>query len=72
MMTVETVLRGKAKIGDVIIFLEAGWQIGCTRKDNEDLYFRSLSSDLLKREVRHYSYEERDWLINKALILRIW
>ena len=59
------------KVGDVVLIREYGWQIGCTRIDNDGLFIKSLHPDLLGREVKHYEYAERDWLVKDPLVVDI-
>lgn len=33
-ITLNDFLLNKAKIGDVVVFRDCGWPIGCTRVDN--------------------------------------
>lgn len=70
-MTLQEFLLTKTRVGDVVIFTECGWQVGCTRIDNEDLFIRSLDDRLLLREVHRSYYEKRDWLIKEALIVEL-
>lgn len=65
-------LLHEAKIGDIVLIREHGWQIGMTRIDNEDLYFHSLNPILLELyNVVHFAYEERDWATKKVLVVDI-
>ena len=65
-------LKNEAKIGDIVLIREHGWQIGMTRIDNENLYFHSLNPVLLELyNVVHFAYEERDWATKKVLIVDI-
>ena len=65
-------LLHEAKIGDIVLIREHGWQIGMTRIDNENLYFHSLNPVLLELyNVVHFAYEERDWATKKVLIVDI-
>lgn len=65
-------LLHEAKIGDIVLIREHGWQIGMTRIDNENLYFHSLNPVLLELyNVVHSAYEERDWATKKVLIVDI-
>lgn len=70
-ITLNDFLLNKAKIGDVVIFRDCGWQIGCTRVDNEYVFINSLSHALLRREVKYSDYEEFGWLTKKALVVYI-
>lgn len=70
-ITLNDFLLNKAKIGDVVIFRDSGWYIGCTRVDNEDIFIHSLSPTLLRREVKYSDYEECGWLTKKALVVYI-
>jgi hypothetical protein len=65
-------LLREAKIGDIVLIREYGWQIGMTRIDNENLYFHSLNPVLLELyNVVHFAYEERDWATKKVLVVDI-
>ena len=65
-------LLHEAKIGDIVLIREHGWQIGMTRIDNENLYFHSLNPVLLELyNVVHFAYEERDWATKKVLVVDI-
>ena len=65
-------LLHEAKIGDIVLIREHGWQIGMTRIDNENLYFHSLNPVLLELySVVRFAYEERDWATKKVLIVDI-
>lgn len=71
-MTLRDFLKNEAKIGDIVLIREHGWQIGMTRIDNENLYFHSLNPVLLELyNVVHFAYEERDWATKKVLIVDI-
>lgn len=71
-MTVKELLLERAKIGDIVIFREGGWQIGMTRIDNDGFFIQSLSTWLLCKDVRHYEYADRDWTSEKVLVVDIW
>lgn len=65
-------LLHEAKIGDIVLIREHGWQVGMTRIDNENLYFHSLNPVLLELyNVVHFAYEERDWATKKVLVVDI-
>ena len=65
-------LKSEARIGDIVLIREHGWQIGMTRIDNEDLYFHSLNPVLLELyKVVGFAYEERDWATKKVLVVDI-
>ena len=71
-MTVGEFLQQKARIGDIVMFREGGWQIGLTRIDNESLYTFSLNPVLLNLyNVIHYAYEQRNWVTKDVLVLDI-
>ena len=71
MRTVKDYLLYEAKVGDVIIFRDGGWQIGCTRIDNDWLFMCSLNPTMLRREVLRAEYGERDWINCKVLVIDI-
>ena len=71
-MTVGEFLQKKARIGDVVIFREGGWQVGLTRVDNDGFYIFSLNPVLLNLyDVICYTYERRDWATKDVLVLDI-
>ena len=70
-MKLRDFLLYETKVGDVVLIRQGGWQIGCTRIDNEDLFINSLHHSLLDRDVKHSEYADRDWLVNKALVVDI-
>ena len=57
--------------GDFVIFMRAGWQIGCTVIDHEDLFIGSIDRDLLNEKVTGYRYEKRDWTIKPVMVIDI-
>lgn len=71
MNTVKDYLLYEAKVGDVVIFRDDGWQIGCTRIDNDCLFICSLNPTLLNSEVKHSEYGERDWINGNVLVIDI-
>ena len=71
-MTVGEFLQKKARIGDVVMFREGGWQVGLTRIDNDGFYIFSLNPVLLNLyDVICYTYERRDWATKDVLVLDI-
>ena len=68
---VSEVLLKETNVGDLVVFLDDEWQIGCTIIDHEDLFMQSLSVGLLTRTVKSYKYEERDWTIKPVLVIRM-
>lgn len=71
-MKLKDFLKEEAKIGDIIVIIEHGYQIGLTRIDNENLYFHSLNPVLLELyNVVDFGYEDRDWANVKVLIVDI-
>lgn len=70
-MKVSELLLHHANTGDLVIFKDSGWQIGCTIIDYEDLFVRSLSVALLTTKVKSYKYETRDWTIKPVLVVDI-
>lgn len=68
---VSEVLLKETNVGDLVVFLDDGWQIGCTIIDHEDLFMQSLSVGLLTRTVKGCKYEERDWTIKPVLVIRM-
>lgn len=71
-MTVREFLQKKARIGEVVMFREGGWQVGLTRIDNDGFYIFSLNPVLLNLyDVICYTYERRDWATKDVLVLDI-
>lgn len=71
-MTVGEFLQKKARIGDVVMFRDGGWQVGLTRIDNDGFYIFSLNPVLLNLyDVICYTYERRDWATKDVLVLDI-
>ena len=69
-MTLRSIIYQHARVGDLIVFRENGWQIGLTRIDNNDLYLLSLNSRLLDEyEVVNFTYEQRDWATVTVLVI---
>lgn len=58
-------------VGDLVIFLDSGYQIGCTIIDIEDLFIRSLDNHLLNTKVKSYKYTTRNWTIKPVLEVNI-
>lgn len=58
-------------VGDLVVFLDSGWQIGCTIIDHEDLFIGSLNTGLLTRYVKSYKYEKRDWTIKPVMVVEL-
>ena len=71
-MTLRDFLKKHARIGEIIVFRENGWQIGLTRIDNDDLYLISLSSRLLDEyEIVNFAYGIRDWATETVFVIDI-
>ena len=70
-MTLKEVLLHKTKVGDVVIFIDGGWQVGATIIDSEDLFIRSLDSKFLDRKVDEYVYEDIEWCKYKVFVVYI-
>lgn len=71
-MTLRSFIYRYARIGEIIIFKENGWQIGMTRIDNDDLYLLSLNPRLLDEyEVANFSYESREWATETLLVIDV-
>ena len=66
----ELLLR-HTNVGDLVVFLDSGWQIGCTIIDHEDLFIRSLDTGLLTRTVKSHRYENRDWTIKPVMVVEL-
>lgn len=71
-MTLRDFLMDKAKIGDIVVIREHGWQIGMTRIDNENLYIYSLNPVLLDLyEVICFTHERREWATKDVTVVDI-
>ena len=71
-MKLRDLLLNKTEVYDLVIFKDAGYYIGCTIIDHEDLFIGSLNSKLLDREVNDYYYEEQSmWNRQKVMIVNI-
>lgn len=71
-MKLKDFLLNEAKIGEIIVFREAGYQIGMTRIDNERLYISSLSDPMLELyDVVCYTHEKREWATRDVLVVDI-
>ena len=68
---VSEVLLKETKVGDLVMFLDDGWAIGCTLIDHEDLFMQSLSIGLLTRYVKSYEYQTFDWTTKPVLVIRM-
>ena len=68
---VSEVLLKETKVGDLVMFLDDGWEIGCTLIDHEDLFMQSLSIGLLTRYVKSYKYQMFDWTTKPVLVIRM-
>lgn len=58
-------------VGDLVVFLDSGWQIGCTIIDHEDLFIGSLNVGLLTRTIKSYKYEKRNWTIKPVMVVEL-
>lgn len=70
-ITLRECLLHYTNTGDFVIFMRAGWQIGCTVIDHEDLFIGSIDRDLLNEKVTGYRYEKRDWTIKPVMVIDI-
>ena len=71
-MKLRDLLLNKTEVYDLVIFQRAGYYIGCTIIDHEDLFIGSLNSKLLDSEVNDYYYEEQSmWNRQKVMIVNI-
>ena len=71
-MTVGEYLKKEAKIGEIVIFRDGGWQVGMTRIDSEGFYMFSLNPTMLELfDVICYAHERRNWIIGDVLVLDI-
>ena len=68
---VSEVLLKETKVGDLVLFLDDGWEIGCTLIDHEDLFMQSLSIALLTRYVKSYKYQTFDLTTKPLLVIRM-
>lgn len=71
-MSLREFLLNEVKVGEIVIFREAGHQVGMTRVDNEHLFIGSLSGILLELyDVVCYSHEKREWATMDVLVVDI-
>lgn len=70
-MKLSELLFHHTNVGDLVIFEDDGWQIGCTIVDHEDLFIGSINPAFLIRDVKDYKYETRDWTIKPVLVVDI-
>ena len=70
-MNLREFLLSQTNVGDIVLIRDAGWQIGCTIIDNEDLFIYSLNPDMLRRKVRNSYYDKRDWANKDVLVIDI-
>lgn len=70
-MKLSELLLRHTNVGDLVIFEDSGWMIGCTIIDYGNPFTRSLSVELLTTEVKSYKYETRDWTIKPVLVVDI-
>ena len=70
-MNLREFLLSQTNVGDIVLIRDAGWQIGCTFIDNEDLFIYSLNPDMLRRKVRNSYYDKRDWANKDVLVIDI-
>lgn len=61
----------RTKVGDLVVFFSAGWQVGCTYIDYKDLFIDSINSRLLRREVVNYEYGTVNWVDREVLIVHL-
>lgn len=57
-MTLQEVLLHHTWVWDMVFIFDAGYYIGCTMIDSEDLFIHSLANELVERPVENASYEE--------------
>lgn len=70
-MKLSELLIHYTNVGDLVIFEDGGWQIGCTIVDSEYLFMGSINPALFTRYVKGYRYEPRDWTIKPVLVVDI-
>lgn len=70
-MDLNEFLLRHTNVGDIVVIRDAGWQIGCTRVDNEDLFIHSLNPTMLRRNVLNSCYDKRDWANKDVLVVDI-
>lgn len=66
-MNLKEFLLERTNVGDLVVFKQDGWQIGCTIIDNEDLFIGSLNPILLRANVKTHEYTVRDWTIKPVI-----
>lgn len=70
-MDLKEFLLHQTNVGDIVVIKDGGWQTGCTMIDNEDLFIYSLNPTMLRRKVRNYYYDKRDWTNKDVLVVDI-
>lgn len=71
-MTLKEYLKRYAKVGEVIVIRERGWQIALAQADNEELYIHSLHPRLLELySVVNFEYARREWATKHVLVVDI-
>lgn len=70
-MTLGEVLLYRTNVDDIVLFVDGGWQIGCTIIDHEDLFSRSINHKLWKSEVIDYHYISQDWTTKRVMEVNI-
>nr|DAI43958.1 MAG TPA: hypothetical protein [Caudoviricetes sp.] len=70
-MKLSEFLLRHTNVGDLVIFLDDGWQIGCTIIDHEDLFLGSLNTGLLTRKVKSNRYEKKDWTSKPVMVVEL-
>ena len=70
-MTLKECLLRHTHVGELVLIMDAGWQIGCTMIDNEDLFIGSLSPSMLLREVKSHYRDTRDWTTRSIRVVNL-
>lgn len=71
-MTLREYLKRFAKVGEIIVIRERGWQIALTQADNDNLYIHSLHPRLLELySVVNFEYARREWATKPVLVVDI-
>lgn len=65
-------LINEAKVGEIVVIREHGWQIGLTRIDNDGLYICGINPLLLERyDVVQFGWDSREWATEDVLVVDI-
>lgn len=68
---VQEYLLKHTEVGEVIVFNNAGYDIGMTVIDNEDLFITSISLTIQRKPISNVSHEKRKWAVNPVTVLHV-